>query len=77
MVDVVNKNIPRRGEIHPQENYIKLDRTMAQSKIEECLFHEVLHEINDQLRLELSEEDICRISYAFYGFLADNGLLKE
>ena len=50
---------------------------MAQSKQEETFFHEALHEISAAVAVELEEEDITRLAYGFYMFLADNELLGK
>ena len=76
MVEVVNKEMPRRGEIDHEQNTIRLDKTMAQSKIEECLLHEIIHELDEELLIGLSEDALSRLSYALYGVLVDNDLLK-
>ena len=76
MVEVVNKEMPRRGEIDHQQNTIRLDKTMAQSKIEEGLFHEILHELDVEIDIGLGEQGVGRLSYALYGVLVDNDLLK-
>ena len=76
LVDVVNKLIPRRGEVDHEANTSRLDKTMAQSKIEECFLHEILHELDEELVLGLGEERVGRVSYALYGVLVDNKMLK-
>ncbi len=76
-VDVVNKDIPRRGEVDPQNNTIRLDKTMNKSKIEETWFHEVIHEIDYSLDLGLGEEGVGRLAYAVYMVLKDNGIVGD
>ena len=77
ITEVVNKFIPRKGEINLVENTIKIDKSMAQSKQEETFFHEALHEISNAVAVELDEEDVTRLAYGFYMFLVDNELLKQ
>ena len=77
LAEVVNKFTPRKGEIHLIENTIKIDKSIAQSKQEETLFHEALHEISNAVAVELDEGDVTRLAYGFYMFLVDNELLKR
>ena len=77
ITEVVNKFIPRKGEINLVENTIKIDKSMAQSKQEETFFHEALHEISAAVAVELDEGDVTRLAYGFYMFLVDNELLKQ
>ncbi|HHY95080.1 MAG TPA: hypothetical protein GX513_08740 [Firmicutes bacterium] len=74
LVDVVNKHVPRRGEIQHLDVRIRIDRTMAHSRQEESLLHECLHEIDQQLALGLGEEVISRLSEALYAAIKVNRL---
>lgn len=79
IVDVVDSAMNLKGQINTLSNCIRLKRDMAQSKQEETLFHEVLHEIAASLSVQdalLDEENVTRIAYGFYQFLVDNDLLK-
>lgn len=58
-------------------NLIILQRDMKPSKQMSNLFHEVLHEIDTQNTLGLSEGQVSCISEAFYAFLSNNDMLKE
>lgn len=74
LVEVVNKHIPRRGEIDHLTTTIRIDRSMAHSRQEECLLHECLHEIDQQLALGLPEDTINRLSEALYAVIKTNRL---
>lgn len=79
IVEVVDVTMGLRGKIDTLSNSIRLMRDQAQSKQEETLFHEVLHEIAASLGIHdaiLDEESITRLAYGFYQFLVDNDLLK-
>ena len=59
------------------ENRIIVQEDLAGSKQISSLFHEVLHEIDKQHFLQLTESQIETISEGFYAFLVDNGFLKD
>ena len=41
------------------------------------LLHEVLHEVNDQCRLHLDEDNVNRLANGLAAFLQDNKLLRD
>lgn len=54
---------------------IVLQKEMAQSQKEVCLIHEVVHEIDFQNRLNLSEGVVSTLASGIYQFLVDNNLI--
>lgn len=74
-VDVVDKHNPKRGEIRYLENQILIDSTMAESRQEQSLLHEILHEIDQQCALGLEERDVWRLAEALYAVLCNNKLV--
>jgi len=42
----------------------------------DTLLHEVIHILNYQMKLDLSEETVCRLSRGLTAFLADNKVVK-
>lgn len=64
------------GTGHHWDNFFTLQEQMAQSKKESTLFHEVVHEIGNQNKLSLTEEQVTSLGEGMYAFLIDNGLLK-
>ncbi len=78
MVEVVNKNVPRYGQMNSTEGRILIDIEIPKSRQEEVLLHEVLHELDYSLEdCKLSEETVGRLAYGFYMFLVDNKLLNH
>jgi Zn-dependent peptidase ImmA (M78 family) len=49
-VEVVNKNIPRNGEINFIEQVIKIDKTLSEERKQITLLHEIIHGICEQLQ---------------------------
>ncbi len=74
LVDVVNKYQPRRGEIRHLEGRILIDSSMMESRREQSLLHEILHEIDQQCGLGLEETDVGRLAEALYAVLVNNRL---
>ena len=66
----------KMGTLCHWENKIILQEDLVESKQICSLFHEVLHEIDRQGFLDLTEKQITGISEGFYAFLVDNELLK-
>ena len=48
-VDVVNKSIPRSGEINFVEQVIKIDKTLKADRKQITLMHEIVHGIFEHL----------------------------
>lgn len=64
-VEVVNKEIPRKGEIDFLKNVIKVDESMPADSKEQVLIHEILHGILDLLGLdEINENEYAVQSIA-------------
>ena len=66
----------KMGTLCHWENRIIIQKDLVESKRISSLFHEVLHEIDKQTFLDLSEKQVTIIAEGFYAFLTDNGLLK-
>ena len=57
--------------------YYKSKRARAQSEIERCLFHEILHGIDCHYNNDsLSEKAVDRLSNGLYQVLSDNFVIK-
>lgn len=69
-------NCESKGVSHHWDNLITIQEQMAQSKKEGTIFHEVIHEIDCQNRLKLTEEQVTSLGEGLYAFLIDNNLLK-
>lgn len=55
-----------------------LDQRLAESKIIEIFFHEIIHAIDHVYNAgALSEETVKRLGQGLYQVLVDNGFLKE
>ncbi len=65
-----------KGVSHHWDNFITLQEQMAQSKKESTIFHEVIHEIGNQNKLNFTEEQVTSLTEGLYAFLIDNELLK-
>lgn len=59
------------------ESRIIIQEDLVESKQISSLFHEVVHEIDKQHFVGLTESQVTTISEGFYAFLVDNGYLKE
>lgn len=57
-------------------NKILIQSDLAQSKKESNLLHEIIHEIDGQMDVDLSEKQVSILSEGIYAFLIDNDLLK-
>ncbi|MCL5045571.1 MAG: hypothetical protein M1598_01990 [Actinobacteria bacterium] len=73
-VEVVNKHVSRRAEIDHLAGKIRIDASMMASRQEESLLHEVLHELDQQCHVGLSEEDLWRLAEGLYAVLKVNGI---
>ena len=72
VVERVSKQADLRGEIDHLNGNIRIMQEMVDSRKEECLLHEVFHEIEQQAHLGLEERDIWTISEGFYAFIKQN-----
>ena len=66
----------RAATIYRWWNKIHIQSDLAQSKKECHIFHEIIHEIEAQNQLELTEKEVATLGEALYQVLIDNGLLK-
>ncbi len=66
----------KMGTLCHWENRLILQEDLVESKQASSFFHEVLHEIDKQNFLDLTEKEITAISEGFYQVLVDNELLK-
>lgn len=65
------------GWCAPNKNRICLVKGMPEDREGEVFIHEVLHAIEKNLSLKLSEKDINNLALGVYGFLKNNGYLKR
>jgi hypothetical protein len=65
------------GKINFDECKIYLNDTLADQKIPEVFFHEVLHGIEHHFCMDLKEVEIDRLSHGITAFLKENNLLKD
>ncbi|MCK4297097.1 MAG: hypothetical protein KAW56_05340 [Candidatus Marinimicrobia bacterium] len=57
--------------------HYKSKRARAQSELERCLFHEILHGIDCHYNNDsLSEKEVDRLSNGLYQVLSDNFIIK-
>lgn len=66
----------RAATIYRWWNKIHIQSDLAQSKKESHLFHEIVHEIDAQNQLDLSEKQVSTLGESLYQVLVDNGLLQ-
>ena len=81
-----DKNLPKEDSIGDIDNdfkeirlckHYKSKRARAQSEIERCLFHEILHGIDCHYNNDsLSEKAVDRLSNGLYQVLSDNFVIK-
>ena len=67
----------RMGTLCHWENRILIQKDLVASKQISSLFHEVLHELDKQNLIDLTEKQVTIIAEGFHAFLVDNGFLKE
>lgn len=72
--DVVNKHVPRRAEVDHLAGEIRIDSGMMHSKQEQSLFHEILHEVDQQCATSLNEETVSRLAESLFDVIKYNGL---
>ena len=69
---VFNEN--DKGIVRFNDLLIELDEAMNQYERAESLHHEILHQVNRQYSLKLSEEDIDRIAEGLTTFISALGI---
>lgn len=62
------------GRVNTKTGIIYIDESLNQDIKDETLLHEVLHVIDDNLKLNLSEEQIIRLSTGLYCILKENNI---
>jgi len=66
-----------RGAADYKKCIITISSLYTQEGQERTLLHEILHVIDDDYKIGLSEENIRRITSSLYQVLKENNLLKE
>ena len=66
-----------RGTSLLWENRIILQKDVGLSRQIATLFHEIIHEIDYQYEIALSERDVSTLAEGIYQVLVDNNFLKE
>ena len=54
--------------------FIELDSDLCEEQLDSAFIHEVLHQIDKHLRLELDERQICGLETGIYSFLKAGGI---
>ena len=72
----VNDNYDKSGSGHAWNNKITIQKDMMQSKKESTFLHEIVHEINWQLGLNLDEHQTDCLGESMYQVLVDNNFLR-
>ena len=67
---------PLWGQCNTGKSTILLDEDQSVGRLEESLFHEIIHHLDDDLKLRLPESTIRRLSCALYGVLKSNTNLR-
>lgn len=67
------------GSRDPNAAEIKLDAVLVDGHphLFATFLHEALHEVSDQYKLHLEEDDVDRLANGLAAFLQDNKLLRE
>ena len=65
------------GRVLFKENKIKILSSYSEEKQYRTLLHEIIHVLDEDLKVGLEEKDICRLEVGLYQVLNDNKLLKE
>lgn len=75
--DELHEGAEYRGKVLFKENKIMLLNSYQTDDKFRTLLHEALHILEDDYKMELSEDTIRRIVSGLYQVLKDNNLLKE
>ena len=76
-VPVVNKQIPRQGEINFMEQVIRIDSSMSDERKHVVLLHEIIHGICEQLNLDDigdNEHLVQSLALSLHQVLHDNAI---
>lgn len=71
-VKSVSKFEPRKGEIDLLQRAIKIDSDMTPQDKQETLLHEIIHGIDEFMRIGLEEEQVKKLGAALAMVLIDN-----
>lgn len=64
--------VERSGEMHYLNGIIYIRKSLYPDEQKETLLHEVIHCIDYQLKLDLSEAQVHRLAVGLYAVMADN-----
>jgi hypothetical protein len=65
------------GRVLYRENKIKILNSYSVEKQFRALLHEIIHILDEDLKIGFEENDICRLEAGLYQVLKDNNLLKD
>ena len=60
------------GTVNKNEGLILVEQKMSKDEISETILHEFIHCIDSDLKIGLSEEQVCRISVGLFSFFSEN-----
>lgn len=76
-LDDINESATYVGRAVFKENKILLLNSYPVEKQFRTLLHEIIHVLDDDLKIGFEENAICRLEAGLYQVLKDNRLLKE
>ena len=76
-LDGINSEAVYAGRVMFKEHKILLLDSYPSEKQFKTLLHEIIHIIDEDLKIGIDEENICRLETGLYQVLKDNKLLKE
>lgn len=65
------------GRVLYKENKIKILNSYSDEKKFRAMLHEIIHVLDDDYKIEIKEENMCRLEAGLFQVLKDNKLLKE
>ena len=65
------------GRINKEKCLITLEKDVNKQVLEQAFFHEIIHGIEYEFKLDISEDDVDRVATGFYQILKENNLLKD
>jgi hypothetical protein len=71
-VECVNKFEPRKGEIDLFNRQIRIDRNMTTEDKRETLLHEIIHGLDEFMKIELDEDQVRKLGAGLAMVLEDN-----
>lgn len=60
------------GLCHFAYNLIEIDSTLAHDETRSTAVHELVHDIESQMGLELTEQEVCSFGSALFAVIRDN-----